>query len=122
MTILLFIIGILMMMFGGLMSFGVAITLIEGTSKYSIVTDSIGLIIFGITPIAAGLMLCRRYMPPAAKGEAIATKKPSKNFDIGELFYDSEDSSESRDPFDANAPFDSETSSNSDDPFDSDKS
>jgi hypothetical protein len=117
-----FIIGILMMMFGGIMSFGVAITLIEGTSKYSIATDAVGLIFFGITPIAIGLMLFRRYMPPAANGRAIAAKKPSKNFDIGELFYDSEDSSESMDPFAANDPFDSETRSDSDDPLDSDKS
>ena len=120
MTILLFIIGILMIMFGGLTSFGVAITLIEGTSKYSIATDAIGFIIF--TPIAIGLLLCRRYIPPAAKGGAIAEKKPSKNFDIGELFYDSKDSSETSDPFSANASFDSETSSDSDEPFDSDKS
>ena len=62
MKILLLIIGIPLIIFGVLMTAGLAIELFEGTTNYSIGSDIIGLLLLGITPIIGGGYLCRRAL------------------------------------------------------------
>ena len=73
MKILLLIIGIPLIIFGVLMTFGLAIELFEGTSNYSIGSDIIGLLLLGITPIIGGLICvvehCNNKMQREKKGQ-----------------------------------------------------
>jgi hypothetical protein len=58
----LLIVGILLILFGGAISFGVAVEFFEGTSEYPVGTEIAGLVLLGVGPIVGGLFLCRRAL------------------------------------------------------------
>jgi uncharacterized integral membrane protein len=62
MKALLLIAGILLVLFGVLISLGFTIEFIEGTSEYPVGINIIGLLLVGIVPIAGGLFVCRRAL------------------------------------------------------------
>ena len=58
MKVFLLIVGILLILFGLLISLGVALEILEGTSEDPVSVDITLLVLFGVGPIAGGLFLC----------------------------------------------------------------
>ncbi len=75
MKALLLIVGILLAVFGGVVSLGVAIGFIDGTSEYAVGGDIIGLVFLGIGPIVGGLFLSRRALLQRGGSQATASKR-----------------------------------------------
>ena len=61
------VVAVLLGVFGVVILAGVCIGMVEGTSKYSLVTDVMLTILFGILPIVCGIRLYKRIRQAVAK-------------------------------------------------------
>ena len=73
MKALLLIVGILLILFGCVISFGTAIDFLEGTSEYS-VANIVVLVLLGISLIVGGVFLYRRALSQRGGSRPTASK------------------------------------------------